>query len=63
MNKFKKPLDLALKYMDIFYNSGRIDELCSILAADGIFEGPLNTFISAADYITVLPLDPPRKLA
>ena len=38
-----KPLDLALKYMEIFYSGGDVDELSQILAVDLTFEG--RTFL------------------
>lgn len=52
-------LDLTLKYMDILYNGGDLDELAGILWKDLKFEGPFYRFDSAVDYINSLKSDPP----
>jgi hypothetical protein len=52
-------LEIALKYMDIFYSGGDLDELEEIFSVDLEFEGPFSRFDSAADYINSLKSDPP----
>jgi len=52
-------LEIALKYMNIFYSGGNLDELKEILSDTFTFEGPLFQFDSAGDYIRSLKSDPP----
>ena len=54
-----RPLELALKYMEIFYSGNDLERLNDILAEDLSFIGPLYTFNSAEDYINSLLGDPP----
>lgn len=54
-----KPLELALKYLEIFYSGNNLDRLKDILASDLSFTGPLYAFNSAADYVNALKSDPP----
>jgi len=54
-----KPLDLALQYMDIFFNSHNMEELTSLLSQDFSFQGPLYEFNSPQSYIESLKTDPP----
>jgi len=56
------PLDLALTYMNIFYDDGDIEALADILADDLIFEGPLFTFDSAGAYLASLREGPPEGM-
>jgi len=56
------PLDLANKYMDIFYSSGAISELEGILAPNCVFEGPFYQFDNAKAYIDSLIKSPPRDM-
>lgn len=49
-----KPLDLALKYMNIFYSSTDITALRPLLADNLVFEGPLFQFDSAEAYLDSL---------
>ena len=54
-------MELALKYMEIFFSGGDIDELIHILAYDFAFRGrPFYEFDSAEDYIKSLKSDPPN---
>ena len=55
-----KPMELALKYMEIFFSGENIEELRPLFAEDFTFRGPLYEFNSAQDYIHSLKLDPPR---
>jgi len=55
-----KPMDLALKYMEIFFSGENIEELRPLFAEDLTFRGPLYEFNSAEDYIDSLKLDPPE---
>lgn len=57
-----KPLDLAHRYMDIFYSGTDIQELKKILAEDLIFEGSFYKFKSAEDYTNSLKKDPPEGM-
>jgi len=57
-----KPLDLSLKYMDIFYSGNNIDDLSNIFSKDFSFEGPLYRFDSAKSYIDALKKDPPTGM-
>ena len=54
-----KPLELALKYMEIFYSGKNLERLPDLLAEDLSFTGPFYTFNSAEDYINSLKKDPP----
>ncbi len=56
-----KPMELALKYMEIFFSGENIEELRHLFAEDLTFRGPLYEFNSAQDYIHSLKLDPPRE--
>ena len=53
------PLDIALRYMDIFYSGQELERLDAIMADEMCFEGPFFRFDSAHDYITSLLSDPP----
>lgn len=55
-----EPLDLALKYMEIFFSGRDIGELRPLLSKDFSFQGPFYTFTTAEDYITSLSADPPK---
>jgi hypothetical protein len=57
-----KPLELALKYMEIFYSGKKLERLADILAEDLLFTGPFYTFNSAEDYIKSLKNDPPKGM-
>jgi hypothetical protein len=52
-------LEIALRYMDIFYSGEDLDELNEIFSEDLIFEGPFYNFHSSATYIDSLKSDPP----
>ncbi len=56
-------MELALKYMEIFFSGENIEELRPLFAEDFTFRGPLYEFNSAQDYIHSLKLDPPRGFA
>ncbi|MEE8462361.1 MAG: nuclear transport factor 2 family protein [Acidobacteriota bacterium] len=58
-----KPMELALKYMEIFFCGEDIDELSHLFAEDLTFRGPLYETNSAQDYINSLKSDPPRGFA
>jgi len=57
-----KPMDLALKYMEIFYSGKNIDRLYQLFSDDFIFNGPLFKFDSAKGYVKSLMDDPPKGL-
>jgi hypothetical protein len=54
-----KPLELALKYMEIFCSGKNLERLYEMFSYDLKFEGPLYTFDSAFDYVQSLINDPP----
>jgi len=55
-----KPLDVALKYMEIFFGGKNMEDLRSLLTDDCKFEGPFYQFETAADYVRSLREDPPQ---
>ncbi len=63
VKKTMKPMELALKYMEIFFSGEDIEELSHLFAEDLTFRGPLYEFNSAQDYINSLKSDPPRGFA
>lgn len=54
-----KPLELALRYMEIFYSEKDLEKLTDLLAEDLSFIGPLFEFDFAEDYINSLKKDSP----
>ena len=57
------PLDIALRYMEVFFSGTNMDALRPLLADDFRFEGPFYTYDSADDYINALKADPPEDFA
>ena len=55
-----EPLQLALKYMEIFFSGENLRELSQLLANDFSFSGPFYKFESAEDYIKSLQSDRPE---
>ncbi len=53
------PLDVALKYMDIFFSGRELERLREILADDLVFSGPLYQFDSSRAYLESLQSAPP----
>lgn len=53
------PLDVALKYLDIFFSGQDYDRLKEVLSENLKFRGPFYEFDSAQDYIDNLIADPP----
>ncbi len=58
-----KPMELALKYMEIFFSGEDIEQLSHLFVEDLTFRGPLYEFNSAQDYINSLKSEPPRGFA
>jgi len=58
-----EPLDLATKYMEIFYDEGDFEELREYLSDDLVFDGPFYSYDNANDYIAAMQADPPRGFA
>ena len=56
-----RPLELAQKYINIFFTTGDFDQLRQILADDLKFSGPLYSFETASDYISAMKIDPPKN--
>ena len=54
-----KPLELAIKYMDIIFLGRDLERLNDIFHKDLRFKGPFQSFNSADDYIDSLKNDPP----
>jgi len=57
-----KPLDLALKYMDIFFSGKDLNQLSQIFSKDITFDGPIFKFNSAKSYLQALKKDPPQGM-
>ena len=57
-----KALELALKYLEVFFSGENLDELKSLLADNVSFAGPIYKFSSADSYINSLKEDPPKGL-
>jgi len=57
-----KPLELAKRYMEIFFSGVNFDELGKLFAKDFTFVGPFYRFESAEAYINSLKSDPPKDL-
>lgn len=55
-----KPMELALRYMEIFFSGENLEQLKDLFAEDLTFRGPLYEFNSAKDYIDSLKSDPPQ---
>ncbi|MGN7614484.1 nuclear transport factor 2 family protein [Magnetococcales bacterium HHB-1] len=53
-------LDVALKYMEIFYSGKNLEQLFDILAKNLKFEGPFHQFESAQEYVEALVANPPE---
>ena len=56
------PLELALKYMKIFYSGKDLDDLYQLFSNEFSFKGPYFEFDSAEEYINSLKSDPPVDL-
>ncbi len=56
-----KPLDLAHQFLNLFYSGqpSDLNRLDNILAEDLVFDGPLNSYSTSADYIQDLHASPP----
>lgn len=54
-----RPLDLALKYMEIVFSENNLDDLSHLFACDFNFRGPLFEFDWAEGYIHSLKSEPP----
>jgi hypothetical protein len=54
------PLELALKYMDLFFTGKNLEELLHFLADDLRFRGPFYEFDTAEAYVSALASDPPE---
>ena len=57
-----KPLDLARRYMEIFFSGSDLEALYPLFADDLVFEGPFYTFDSAEAYLDSLRNDPPEDM-
>jgi hypothetical protein len=55
-----KPLELAKRYMEIFFSAENLDELGKLFSKDFSFVGPFYKFESPEAYITSLKSDPPK---
>ena len=52
-------LELALRYINIFFSGGDFDDLAEIFSEDLVFEGPFFRSDSSLAYIDSLKKDPP----
>ena len=57
-----RALDLAMQYLDIFFNEKDPRQLKEILDEDFNLVGPFHRFSSADEYIESLIKDPPRAM-
>ncbi len=55
-----KPLELANKYMEVFYSGESLDDLHQLFANEFSFKGPFYEFDTAEAYIESLKLNPPK---
>ncbi len=55
-----KPLDLAMRYMEIFFAGRDPDELGPLFSSNFSFQGPMYRFDNAAAYIESLKQAPPQ---
>ena len=58
-----KPVDLAYRYMEIFFPGRDLERLNDVLADDLKFSGPFYEFTSARDYVVSLEAQPPMECA
>jgi hypothetical protein len=56
------PLQLANRYMEIFYGEGPIERLSGIFSEEFSFKGPYHEFNTSTEYIESLKSDPPVGL-
>ena len=57
-----RPLQLALKFMEVFFGGKDIEALRQLFAVDLKFKGPFYSSDTADEYIRALKSDPPRGL-
>ena len=57
-----KPLELALKYMEIFFSGKDFDDLHQLFSKKFSLKGPFCEFDTATEYINALKSDPPAGL-
>ena len=57
-----KPLQLALKYMEVFFGGKDMEALRPLFAKNMQFKGPLYSSETAEEYIRALKSDPPCGL-
>jgi len=55
-----KPLQLAIRYLEILFNKGNLDDLKVLFTVDFKFTGPFYEFHSSDEYIRSLKSDPPK---
>ena len=55
------PLQLALRYMEIFCSGRDLDAMAGLFADDFRFKGPFFEFDSAREYVDSLKADPPEQ--
>lgn len=58
-----RPVDLAYKYLEIFFSGRDLERLYDILADDLKFSGPFYEFTSAREYVETLVAQPPVECA
>jgi len=56
------PLNLANRYMEVFYGGEPIESLSEIFSEEFSFKGPFHEFNTSAEYIESLKSDPPVGL-
>ena len=58
-----KPLELSIRYMEIFYSGNNLEKLTDLLAENLSFRGSLFEFDSSEDYTDSLKKDPPKGMS
>ena len=58
-----QPIELAKKYLSIFFSGQNMDELLKIFSENLSFIGPFYQFQSAREYVQSLIDDPPKDMS
>ncbi|MBV1882706.1 MAG: hypothetical protein KUG82_13795 [Pseudomonadales bacterium] len=56
-----KPLELASKYLEIFFGDGSVEPMIDLFQPNMVFEGPFFQGLSAREYVDSLKADPPSN--
>ena len=56
-----KPLELASKYLEIFFGGSSIEPMIDLFQPSMVFDGPFFQGLSAREYVDSLKADPPHN--